>query len=401
VRTITELLELLQPGDPVLLRCDLNVPLDQGQITDTNRIEASLPTIQALQEARARIVLMTHLGRPEGADPLLSTAVVARSLQDLLGSEVVHIDELPPGPQFQKQLAGLPAGGILMMENLRFHRGEKSNDRQWAAALAHGCRYFVNDAFGCSHRTHASVVAVTHCLPSFAGLLLTREIEILSELRDDPVRPFWIIAGGAKVRDKIGVLAHLAQQLDGVICGGGLANTLLEGAGVPVGQSATEPESLAQMAQHFAGHTDQGPELVLPIDFITGDDLTAPTRTQQIVSGQEPEPGMMLLDVGPQSVELFTRKLQSARTIFWNGPLGVFETEQFSGGTHSMAKMLAQHPGQVVVGGGDSAAAARLFGIADSVHHVSTGGGAALEFLEGSVLPGIAALDDDSAGASR
>jgi 3-phosphoglycerate kinase len=401
VRTITDLLELLQPGDPVLLRCDLNVPLQQGQVTDTNRIEASLPTIQALQKAGARIVLMTHLGRPEGIDPRLSTAVVARALQGLLGTEVVHFDELPPGPRFHEQLAGLPAGGILMMENLRFHRGEKSNDRQWAAALAHGCRFYVNDAFGCSHRSHASVVAVASYLPSFAGLLLMREIEILSQLRDDPIRPFWIIAGGAKVRDKIGVLAHLAQQLDGVICGGGLANTLLEGAGVPVGQSTTEPESLSQITQLLEGQTGHGPEMVLPIDFITGDDLTAPTHTQQIVSGEEPEPGMMLLDVGPQSVELFTRKLQSARTIFWNGPLGVFETKQFSGGTASMAKMLAQHPGQVVVGGGDSAAAARLFGIADSVHHVSTGGGAALEFLGGSVLPGIAALADLSAGESR
>ncbi|MDE0960516.1 MAG: phosphoglycerate kinase [Planctomycetota bacterium] len=397
MRTITELLDILNPGDAVLLRCDLNVPLQHGSITDTNRIESSLATIQALQKAGARTVLMTHLGRPDGTDPQLTTSVVARSLQGFLQSSVIHVDEMPPGPRVQSQLADLPASGILMLDNLRFDRGEESNDPILAAALAAGCRYFVNDAFGCCHRTHASVAAVTRFLPSFAGFLLTREIEVLSELRDQPERPFWIIAGGSKVRDKIGILAHLSGQLDGVVCGGGLANTLLEGAGVPVGLSRTEPEALAEITQHL----EQGPEMLLPIDFIAGDDLNDPTRTQNIVAGQEPDSGMMLLDIGPKSVELFCRRLESARTIFWNGPLGVFETEQFSAGTKAIARMLGNHPGKVVIGGGDSAAAARLFGVADSVLHVSTGGGAALQFLEGSTLPGIAALIKNSEGDVR
>lgn len=394
LRSIAELLPLLAPGDPVLLRADLNVPIDSGTITDSNRIEALLPSLKALQVAGARIVLVSHLGRPAAVDPAFSTAVVATSLQQHLETEVVHVSEIPAGAVAARELESLAPGGVMMLENLRFDPGEKSNDADFARSLVTGCQYFVNDAFGCCHRAHASVDAVADLLPSYAGYLVEREVAVLTRLRMDAQRPFWIIAGGAKVRDKIGVLAHLSGQLDGIICGGGLANTLLEGEGVDVGASATEPEALSKVKDVLLG----GPELVLPVDFIAGDQLARPTRTEIVAAGTSPDEGMMFLDIGPETAQLFCQRLEDARTIFWNGPLGVFETPEFRSGTACIASFLAAHPGLVVVGGGDSAAAARQFGIADRVHHVSTGGGAALQFLEGTELPGIAALERSAGG---
>jgi len=394
LRSIADLLPRLKPRDPVLVRADLNLPIDSGGVTDTNRVEAILPSLKALQRAGARIVLISHLGRPATVDPAFSTAVVASSLQQQLQSAVLHLPEIPAGAESIRQLDGLAPGGVMMLENLRFDPGEKANDADFARALATGCQYFVNDAFGCCHRSHASVDAVADLLPSYAGFLIEREIEVLTRIRDDAQRPFWIVAGGAKVRDKLGVLGHLSGQLDGIICGGGLANTLLEGNGVDVGASATEPEALSEVREVLLG----GPELVLPVDFIAGDQLTRPTRTETVAVGSTPGEGMMLLDIGPETATLFCQKLEQARTIFWNGPLGVFETPEFRNGTATVAAFLAEHPGLVVVGGGDSAAAARQLGIADRFHHISTGGGAALEFLEGTELPGIAALERSATG---
>ncbi|MEE2889916.1 MAG: phosphoglycerate kinase [Planctomycetota bacterium] len=392
MRSVQQLFPALKRGDAVFLRADLNVPMLDGTITDHNRIEALIPTLEGLLDCGARVVLATHLGRPQGRDPSLSTAIVARAVEQRIGAQVQHVEDVPFGSGSVEAFTSLPDSGVLMLENLRYDPGEKGNDVEFARALLEPVQYYVNDAFGCCHRAHASVVAAATLKPAYAGLLIEREVEILSQLRDHPRRPFWVIAGGAKVRDKIGVLGHLSNRLDGIICGGGLANTILQGRGIPVGASRTEPDALAEVEQQLGA----GPELVLPVDFIAGDDPVHPSTIVSVAVGEEPPVGTMFFDIGPRSIDLFTSKIATAATIFWNGPVGVFETEPFASGTRKIAAFLAQHEGEVVIGGGDSAAAARSLGISDHVSHVSTGGGAALEFLEGRTLPGLQALSDSS-----
>lgn len=389
MKSIAQLLPVLKRGETVLLRADLNVPLDAGSVSDSNRIEAALPTLRLLTEAGARVLLVTHLGRPDGADPSLSTLVIAEQLQHLIDAEVTHVPEIPPSDAAHSHVARTSPGSVVMLENLRFDHREVANDLDFARALAAGATHYVNDAFGCCHRSHASVDAVTTLLPSYAGLLVEREVTVLRRLRDRADRPFWLIAGGAKVKDKIGVLAHLSHQLDGVVCGGGLANTLLQGRGIPVGDSRTEPAALAEVQKRLDGST----EVVLPVDFIAGDDALNPSDTAIVKAGEDPPSGYTFFDIGPASIELFKKALGGSSTIFWNGPLGVFESTHYAQGTAAICDFLANHSGTVVIGGGDSAAAARLFGIADAVDHVSTGGGAALQLLEGSTLPGIVALE--------
>lgn len=388
MRSIQQLYPVLNRGDPVFLRADLNVPMHEGSITDHNRIDALIPTLDGLLQRGARVVVATHLGRPRGRDPDLSTAIVARALEQRIQAPVMHVGEVPFAPDSSEAFSSIPSGGVLMLENLRFDPGEKDNDLDFATALLEPVQYYVNDAFGCCHRAHASIVAAASLRPAFAGLLIEREVEFLARLRDHPARPFWVIAGGAKVRDKIGVLAHLSNRLDGIIFGGGLANTILEGQGIPVGASRTEPAAFREVQDRLGN----GPELVLPVDFIAGDDPNSPSTISRVCVGDHPPKGSMFLDIGPDSIDLFRHKLSAAATIFWNGPLGVFETKAFAGGTEAIARMLAQHSAEVVIGGGDSAAAVRSLGIADDVAHVSTGGGAALEFLEGRTLPGLEAL---------
>ncbi len=392
MRSIEQLIPLLTEGDSVFLRGDLNVPLQDGTITDTNRIEALLPTLSALLEAKARVVLATHLGRPVGVEPQLSTAVIAQCLAQLIDAPITHVAAVSFETTALDQLASTPPGGVLMLENLRFDPREKQDDLEFAEALLQPVQYYVNDAFGCCHRAHASVSQAARLRPAYCGYLIEKEISVLTELRDQPAKPFWVISGGAKVLDKIGVLAHLSSRLDGIICGGGLANTLLAAQGIPVGCSRTEIEALDAVQELF----EDGPELVLPVDFIAGDDPQNPTSWQQVRAGETPPEGTMFLDIGPDSVALFRDKLSEASTVFWNGPVGVFETQQFRSGTESIAQILADHDGTIVIGGGDSAAAARILGISDRVTHVSTGGGAALEFLEGRSLPGLQALQESS-----
>ncbi|MEE2883900.1 MAG: phosphoglycerate kinase [Planctomycetota bacterium] len=397
MRSVQDLIPLLTEGDSVFLRADLNVPLKDGTITDHNRIDAIIPTLTALLERGSRVVVATHLGRPRDRDPSLSTACIARSLGQRIQWPVQHVPDVPFGPDSIDQFAAIGAGGVLMLENLRYHPGEISNDSEFANALLGPVQYYVNDAFGCCHRAHASVSIAAKLRPAFAGYLIEKEIKVLRQLRDHPTRPFWVIAGGAKVRDKIGVLAHLSDRIDGIICGGGFANTILESRGLPVGASRTEPDALAEVMELFS----KGPELVVPVDFIAADDPVNPSSVCQVSAGQDPPEGTMFLDVGPDTIELFGQKIRNAKTVFWNGPVGVFETEAFRKGTEAIAKILAQHDGLIVIGGGDTAAAARSLGIADKVSHVSTGGGAALEFLEGRVLPGLEALDDSSRNESK
>ena len=386
--TLTELLKVLQSGDRVFLRGDLNVPLLDGVIQDTNRLEAILPTLQDLLHAGAIVTLATHLGRPKGTDPDLSTRPLADYLEDQLSVPVTHVSEFPPETHYQETLLTQKPGSILLLENLRYDPREKTDDSTFAQLLISGSQYYVNDAFGCCHRAHASVSAITRFKPSFCGYLIEKEIAALEEIRDRADRPFWIISGGAKVSDKLGVLGNLAPLLDGVVCTGGLANTLLHGNGVNVGASRVETESLDSVKELLSGDV----EVVLPMDFIAGDTPFDPSETMKCDSETIVPDHLSFFDIGPRSVETICQKLATAKTIFWNGPAGVFETAEFSSGTREIARFLAVQDSRVVVGGGDSAAAVRQMGLAEHFHHVSTGGGAALEFLEGKELPGIEAL---------
>ena len=386
--TLTELLKVLQSGDRVFLRGDLNVPLLDGVIQDTNRLEAILPTLQDLLQAGAIVTLATHLGRPKGTDPDLSTRPLADYLEDQLSVPVTHVSEFPPETHYQETLLTQKPGSVLLLENLRYDPREKTDDSTYAQLLISGSQYYVNDAFGCCHRAHASVSAITRFKPSFCGYLIEKEIAALEEIRDRADRPFWIISGGAKVSDKLGVLGNLAPLLDGVVCTGGLANTLLHGNGVNVGASRVETESLDSVKELLSGDV----EVVLPMDFIAGDTPFDPSETMKCDSETIVPDHLSFFDIGPRSVETICQKLATAKTIFWNGPAGVFETAEFSSGTREIARFLALQDSRVVVGGGDSAAAVRQMGLAEHFHHVSTGGGAALEFLEGKELPGIEAL---------
>ena len=386
--TLTELLKVLQSGDRVFLRGDLNVPLLDGVIQDTNRLEAILPTLQDLLQTGAIVTLATHLGRPKGTDPDLSTRPLADYLEDQLSVPVTHVSEFPPETHYQETLLTHKPGSVLLLENLRYDPREKTDDSTFAQLLISGSQYYVNDAFGCCHRAHASVSAITRFKPSFCGYLIEKEIAALEEIRDRADRPFWIISGGAKVSDKLGVLGNLAPLLDGVVCTGGLANTLLHGNGVNVGASRVETESLDSVKELLSGDV----EVVLPMDFIAGDTPFDPSETMKCDSETIVPDHLSFFDIGPRSVETICQKLATAKTIFWNGPAGVFETAEFSSGTREIARFLALQDSRVVVGGGDSAAAVRQMGLAEHFHHVSTGGGAALEFLEGKELPGIEAL---------
>lgn len=392
--TLTDLLGKLESGDRVFVRGDLNVPLQNGSIQDTNRLEAVMPTLHALIQAGAIITLATHLGRPRGIDPDLSTRPIADFLTDQLSVPVIHVEEFPPGDQYRDALLKQPPGSILLLENLRYDPREKTDDPEFARLLMEGNQYYVNDAFGCCHRAHASVSAITRFKPSFCGSLIEKELAALEEIRDRAERPFWIISGGAKVSDKLGVLGKLAPLLDGVVCTGGLANTLLHGNGIDVGSSRIETDSLGEVQQLLGGDV----EVVLPIDFVAGDAAFEPTETVSCNAGDDVPDHLSFFDIGPRSVELVCEKLKTAKTVFWNGPAGVFETPEYSAGTREIARYLALQEFRVVIGGGDSAAAVRQMGLAANFHHVSTGGGAALEFLEGKLLPGLEALSLNPTG---
>jgi len=389
VRALSDLISRARPGERVLVRADLNVPIAGGQVADDTRLRASAPTIRALREAGLRIVLCSHLGRPDGVDPKASLAPVARALGPLIGCAVEFSGGLPADDRSRAMVAALSPGQVALLENLRFDPREKKNDAAFARLLVEGIDHFVNDGFGACHRAHASVVAAAELRPAYAGGLVERELAALVELRDRPERPFWLVLGGAKVSDKIGVIENLRDHVDGFVVGGGMANTLLAAAGKPVGGSRIETDKLAEAKRSLE---TPGTRWELPVDAVAAAGIDA-TSGETVRIGDDPGPGRMLLDIGPRSVERFRAALAPARTIFWNGPLGVFENPAFAAGTREIARHLAEHPARVVIGGGDTAAAARLFGIADRIHHVCTGGGAALEYLEGKELPGIVALE--------
>ncbi len=378
-------------GKRVLVRVDFNVPLQDGVVSDDLRIRAALPTITALQATGAKVILCSHLGRPKGkrvADASLRT--VSRHLATLLEGPVGFASDCV-GPVAEAAVAKLDVGGVLLLENLRFHAGETANDAAFVEQLASLADVYVNDAFGTAHRAHASTTGVATILPAYAGTLIVQELKALGEALDEPRRPFTAILGGAKVSDKIDVIDALLGKADRIIIGGGMAFTFLKAQGHDVGKSLVEEDRLDYARTMLAKAADKGVEVLLPTDVEEADSFDAKSEHRAVRVGYQ-KSTWMGLDIGPDTIHTFTKAIADSGTVLWNGPMGVFEWDAFQFGTRAVAQALLDCGGTTIVGGGDSAAAARKFGIADHVTHVSTGGGASLEFLEGKQLPGIVAL---------
>jgi phosphoglycerate kinase len=382
-------------GKRVFLRADLNVPLDDGRITDDTRIRASLPTIVNLLERGATVILASHLGRPKGkVNDSLRLRPVAERLAELLGRPVrMTGDALGPGVQVA--VDKLRPGEMILLENLRFHAAEEANDPEFAKALASLADLYVNDAFGAAHRAHASTEGIAHQLPAVAGLLMEREVDALSRLLEKPARPFHALLGGAKVSGKLEVLEALLSRCQALLVGGGMANTFLAAKGVSLGKSLVEEDQLANAERIIAEGRRKRVRLMLPTDAVVAPQIHPRARTRTVAIGDVPK-DQMVVDIGPATVAAYTEHLSRAKTIFWNGPMGVFEMPQMAEGTNAIAKFLARRSARAgvvtVVGGGDSVAAVEQLGLTPKMTHVSTGGGASLEFLEGKTLPGVAAL---------
>ena len=379
-------------GKRVLLRADLNVPLENGEVADDSRIRASLPTIELLRDRGASIVLVSHLGRPKGHDPSLSMSPVAERLSELLGGPVEQAPAVI-GEDVKAMAEKLGQGEVLMLENSRFEEGETKNDPALAEALAGLADLYVNDAFGTAHRAHATTEGVAHHLPAYAGLLLEQEVEQLSAVRDDPRRPLIVVLGGAKVTDKLGVIDHFLGFAEEILIGGAMCFSFFKAEGRDTGNSLVEEESVESAKRVLAEAEGTESILELPEDLVLGRELDPGTETRGLNGVDVPE-GWMGLDVGTNTTANFGKRIARAGTVFWNGPMGAFELEPFAGGTRAIAEAVAAAPGHTVVGGGDSVAALQKFGLANSVDWISTGGGASLELLEGRDLPGLEALQD-------
>lgn len=387
------LADLDAAGRRVLVRLDLNVPLVDGQITDDTRIRAALPGLERLHAQGATVFLLSHLGRPQGPGERFALVPVARRLGELLGVPVRYAPG-SSGPADKEQLAFAAAaepGSITLLENTRFDSRETANDPEFAAALAGLADVFVNDAFGAAHRAHASTEGVARLLPAYAGPLLEAELAALGRLLHRAERPFHAIVGGAKVSDKAGVLKNLLELADVIFIGGAMANTFSAATGGHMGASLVEPEQFGTAREFLAAARERGVDVELPSDFVCAAEIRAGVPVQVVPAGEVPD-GQLALDIGPDTVARFAARLAEARTIMWNGPMGVFEIPEFATGTMRVAEAVAASSGFTVVGGGDSVAALNAAGLAGRVSHVSTGGGASLEFLEGRTLPGVAAL---------
>ena len=380
-------------GKRVFVRVDFNVPLENGVITDDTRIVETLPTVKYLMEQGAKVILASHLGRPQGQvnESMRLTPAAAR-LSELLGKTVLKADE-SVGEAVKAQIAQMNNGDVLVLENVRFHKGEEKNDSELAKQFAELADLFVNDAFGAAHRAHSSTEGIAHFLPAVSGLLMEKELDVLGKALSQPERPFTAIIGGAKVKDKIDVIDNLIKLADNIIIGGGLCFTFLKAKGYEIGASIVDEEKVDAALGFINKAAEKGVNMLLPVDVVAADSFSADANTKVVPANEIPA-GWLGLDIGPETTKLYADCIANSKLVGWNGPMGVFEMEKFAAGTKGVCQACADTAGYTVIGGGDSAAAVEKFDMKDKMDHISTGGGASLEFMEGKALPGVVALQD-------
>ncbi|PKH08929.1 phosphoglycerate kinase [Planomicrobium sp. MB-3u-38] len=380
-------------GKRVFCRVDFNVPMKDGEVTDDTRIRAAVPTIEYLVENGAKVILASHLGRPKGeVNEEMRLAAAGSRLSELLHKEVKSLKE-SIGESVEKEIGEMQQGDIILLENVRFHAGEEKNDDTLAKSFAELADVFVNDAFGAAHRAHASTAGIAKHLPSVSGLLLEKELDVLGKALSEPERPFTAIIGGAKVKDKIGVIDHLLDKVDNLLIGGGLSYTFIKAQGHEIGNSLVEEDKLELARSFIQKAEEKGVKFYLPVDATVADEFSKDAETKQVKIEEIPS-DWMGLDIGPETAKLYADVIKNSKLVIWNGPMGVFEMEPFANGTRSVAEAMAETEAYTVIGGGDSAAAVEKFNVADKMDHISTGGGASLEFMEGKELPGVTALTD-------